>query len=79
MNHDKLRVLGGYTAGTAHKMNNLLGVISGNARYLLETLKEKSIGDLAEKDLKELRECLSIIVEKGDDVGEITKKLLKLI
>ena len=79
MNAVKLQALGKYTAGIAHKMNNLLGIISGNAQYLLVRVKEKKPGDLTEEDLKELRDCLNIIMKKGDCLAAITKKLLELV
>ena len=78
MDAAKLQALGEYTAGAAHKINNLLGVISGNAQYLLARVKEKKPGDLTEEDLKEIRSSLNIIMEKGDSLGGITKKLLEL-
>ena len=64
---------GEYVADAAHKMNNLLGVISGNAQYLLERLKKKYPGSLTEEDIKELRECLNIIMEKSDECCAIVK------
>lgn len=79
MNAVKLQALGKFTTGVAHKINNLLGIISGNAQYLLARVREKDPGDLTEDDLKEIRDCLSIIVGKGDDFGAITKKLLELM
>ena len=70
----KLLALGEYAAGVAHKMNNLLGIISGNAQYLLARVKDKDPGDLTEEDLKEIRDCLSIIMEDGDYLGAIARK-----
>ena len=84
-NHAKLQALGKFTAGAAHKINNQLNVISGNAEYLLARVKEKDPGSLTEEDLKEIRDCLNIIIEKGDDIkkgdylGAMAKKLLGLI
>ena len=78
MDAAKLQALGEYTAGAAHKINNLLGVISGNTQYLLARIKEKKSGELTGEDLKELRESLSIIMEKGDCLGAIAKKLSEL-
>ena len=70
INSTKPRPLDKITANLVHKMNNLRGVISGNAQYLLERLKKKDLGNLTEEDLKEIRECLRIIMEKCDDLGK---------
>ncbi len=78
MDAAKLQALGEYTAGAAHKINNMLSIISGNAQYLLARIKEKGSGSLTEEDLKELRDCLNIIMERGDCLSVITKKLLEL-
>ena len=79
MDAAKLQALGEYTAGVAHKINNLLSVVSGNAQYLLTRLKEKELGDLTEEDLEEIRGSLKIIMEKGDCLGAIAKEMLELI
>ena len=79
MDAAKLQALGEYTAGVAHKINNLLSVVSGNAQYLLARLKEKDLGSLTEEDIKETRESLNIIMKRGDDCCAIAKKLLELI
>ena len=78
MDAAKLQALGEYTAGAAHKMNNLLSIVSGNAQYLLATVKEKAPGNMTEEDLKEIRDSLIIIMEKGDCLGAIAKKILEL-
>lgn len=74
----KLLALGEYVAGVSHKINNLLSVVSGNAQYLSARVKEKNLGSLTEEDLKEIRDSLNIITEKGDCLGAIAKKLLEL-
>ena len=78
MDAAKLQALGEYAAGVSHKINNLLSVVSGNAQYLLARVKEKNLGSLTEEDLKEIRDSLKIIMEKGDCLGAIAKKLLEL-
>jgi signal transduction histidine kinase len=78
MDAANLQALGEYTAGAAHKINNLLSVISGNAQYLLARVKEKDLGSLTEEDIREIRNSLNIITEKGDCLGAIAKKLLEL-
>ena len=78
MDAAKLQALGEYTAGAAHKINNILCVISGNAQYLLARIKDKDLGSLTEEDFKEIRDYLNIITEKGDCLGAIAKKLLEL-
>jgi nitrogen-specific signal transduction histidine kinase len=77
MDAAKLQALGKFTAGVAHKINNSLGIISGNAQYLLARIKEKDCGSLTEVDLKEIRDSLNSIMEKGDCLGAITKKILE--
>ena len=79
MDIDKLQSLGEFSASVAHKINNLLSVISGNAQYLSERIKEKKPGDLTKEDLKEIRGSLNIIMEKGDCLGAIAKKLSEFI
>ena len=78
MDAAKLQALGEYAAGVSHKINNLLSVVSGNTQYLLARVKEKNLGSLTEEDLKEIRDSLIIIMEKGDCLGAIAKKLLEL-
>ena len=78
MNAARLQALGEYAAGVSHKINNLLSVVSGNAQYLLARVKEKNLGSLTEEDLKEIRDSLMIIMEKGDCLGAIAKKMLEL-
>jgi signal transduction histidine kinase len=77
MDAAKLQALGEYAAGAAHKINNMLCVISGNTQYLLARVKEKDPGSLTEEDLKEIRDSLNMIIEKGDCLGAIAKKLLE--
>lgn len=74
----KLQALGKFTASEIHEIDNRLSVVSGNAKYLLEKLKERNSGNLTEEDLKDIRDCLNITMKCSDDVCAIAKKLLEL-
>ncbi len=78
MDAAKLQALGKFTASVVHEIDNLLGIVSGNAQYLLAKLKERDSGNLTEEDLKDIRDCLNIIMKHNDDVCAIAKKLLEL-
>lgn len=75
---DKMAALGRMAAGIAHEINNPLGIIKGNAQYLLGFL-EKSIFKVAKaEDIKGCRETLESVAKETERCAKIISDLLHL-
>ncbi|MBI1870201.1 MAG: response regulator [Chlamydiae bacterium] len=73
----KMAALGRCTAGAAHEINNPLGIVSGNAQYILEIFKKKDIKQLTMEDYQEIKESLDVIVRSSERCGAIARNLLR--
>lgn len=70
---EKTSLLGQFTAGAAHEINNPLAIISSNVQYLLSKMDEGKIG---RRDFEEINETLKLIDSESRYCGEIIKNLL---
>lgn len=70
---EKMSLLGQFTAGAAHEINNPLAIISSHAQYLLSQLNGDKVRG---KELTELRETLNLIDRESRFCGAIIKNLL---
>jgi PAS domain S-box-containing protein len=72
----KREALGEFVAATAHEINNPIGIIAGNAKYLIEILKNEDGGSDKKLDLKEIIEGLESIYRNCIRCANTTKQLL---
>lgn len=70
---EKMSLLGQFTAGAAHEINNPLAIISSHAQYLLSVMKDHRIG---RREFGEIGETLSLIDHEARFCGAIIKNLL---
>lgn len=61
---EKMAVLGQFSTGIAHEINNPLATILGNAQYIMENMKESSFGWEEVKDIKDAAELASRIISR---------------
>lgn len=71
---EKMAVLGQFTAGAAHEINNPLSIISGNIQYLLSSMNE---GKVTASKFKEVQETLKLLDREARYCGSITTSLLR--
>ena len=72
----KMSALGEFVTGAAHEINNPIGVISGNAQYLLHKFDVDSIQKMGKREFKKMKDSLEMINKHSLRCGEITRKLL---
>ncbi|MBI2336711.1 MAG: PAS domain-containing protein [Deltaproteobacteria bacterium] len=70
---EKMSLLGQFTAGAAHEINNPLAIISSHTQYLLENVLNKKI---RKKEMNEIRETLNLLYREAHFCGGIIKNLL---
>lgn len=73
MQTEKMSLLGQFTAGAAHEINNPLAVISSHAQYILSVMNNHKIG---KQELAEIHQTLSLIDREARFCGAIIKNLL---
>ncbi len=72
----KMAALGEFVSGTAHEINNPIGIISGNAQYLLAKLDYDSLRKMGRREFNKFREAIEMINKHSLRCGGITQKLL---
>lgn len=75
---NKMTALGQFAAGTAHDINNPLSVISGNAQYLINKLREMRVSKekINPSVIKEVNEGLEVIRQHSLRCSSTVQKLL---
>ena len=73
----KMAALGEFVSGTAHEINNPIGIISGNAQYLLAKLDYDTLKQMDKRDFGNFKESIEMINKHSLRCGEITRKLLE--
>lgn len=71
---EKMAILGQFTAGAAHEINNPLSIISANIQFLLSNIED---GNVTPSNFKEVIETLKILDRETKYCGSITSNLLR--
>ncbi|MDA2938915.1 ATP-binding protein, partial [Acidobacteria bacterium AH-259-A15] len=72
----KMAALGEFVTGAAHEINNPIGIISGNAQYLLAKFDLNTLKQMGSREFRKMKESLQMINKHSLRCGEITRKLL---
>ncbi len=72
---EKLAMMGQFTAGVAHEINNPLSIIKGNIQYMRGQIKD-GVDFHKKADFRELKDTLSAVEQETTRCGEIVSDLL---